>query len=117
MRTRDRAYAASAAAPTTTTIVPAASSTELTRDRTAYGLRPISPKLPSVIRDGTCTPYVGVASNGADSSHSSGSAKNPVHTATTTYVRIRPITFRVTVMPPSGPRPGRPAGTPAPAAG
>src|SRR4029453_11849565 len=78
MRTRDSAYDASAAAVTTSSIVPPASSTEFSNDGKAYRLSPTAAKLARVNSDGGRTAYVGVASNGAESSHSNGSAKNTV---------------------------------------
>src|SRR6266542_3695965 len=75
MRTRDRAYAASAAATTTMAIVPSASTTELTRAEGAYGLRPISAKLPRVNWDGTRTAYLGVGPKAGDTGNSAGAGR------------------------------------------
>ncbi len=132
-RTRDSAYAASAASTTTSAALAAAWSTELPSELSTYGLSSSALKL-SRVNAGTDAVIAGWASNGAVASHSSGSAKNPATSARNVARPIAATAWRarspatVTAGVPAAPRSrtltppppcvrGAGAGTPAPARG
>ena len=73
-RTRERAYAARADSAVTSSIAPPEMRIEFFSDERAYGFLLSSEKL-SRVKSGIFTVRVGVLSNGASTSHSSGNAK------------------------------------------
>src|SRR5690349_1357679 len=93
IRTRERAYAASAASAVTPTIEPTARYTEFSRDENAYGFSESFRKLSSV-QSGQLTLSPGLESNGAVTSHSMGSAQNAMTTARNATSTRRPTIDR-----------------------